>query len=147
VGFQPITARTLEINESWGRPAYDSAPNLIALAPSRLVFKQPAGARWLSGQFGIFEGAYVDPKNSTDGAAFTVTLLSPDGTRRELLHRLLNPRDVMTDRGEQAFSVELPITPTPTYSIELATSPGPNDNNAYDWTHWSALSFEIPHAR
>jgi len=145
VGFRPVTAKNLEVNESWGRPAYDSGLNLISLAPSRLVFEKPAGARWFSGQIGIFEGAYADPKNATDGAGFAITLIYPDGTRRELLHRLLNPRDVATDRGKQSFSVELPATPTQTCSIELVTSPGPSNSNAYDWTYWSTLLLEIPH--
>jgi hypothetical protein len=140
--IRPITAAMLEKNQSWGQPAYDSGENLVTLAPSHLSIRKPVGARWLSGGLGIFEGAYADPKNSTDGAVFSIYLSAgPASPRRELLHRFLNPRDVMSDRGLQSFYVRLPTTAAGV--IEFEISPGPHGNNAYDWTYWSRLTFEF----
>lgn len=137
-----VGSKQLDVNECWGRPAYDDGPTLLAHAPSRLVFKKPMGARFLLGGFGIFDGAYANPQNSTDGAEFSVTFVDDNGSRRELLHRLLRPRDVNDDRGTKSFSVELPADTSG--SIELRTSPGPANQNAFDWTYWSSLFFEIP---
>jgi hypothetical protein len=145
VGLQPINTKRLVINESWGRPAYDSGTNLVCHAPSRLAFAKPPGAHWFSGSFGIFEGAYADPKNSTDGAVFTVVLVSPDGARKELFRRTLNPRDLAADRGKQTFALELPLALTA--SIEISTTPGASNSNAFDWTYWSDLLLEFSHAR
>jgi len=138
-----ISAAMLEENKSWSGKAYDSGDNLIANAPSRVAFRKPAGARWLVGSFGIFEGAFKDPVNATDGADFRVFVSTGDpATRRLLFHRFLNPRDDPADRSLQAFSIELPTQAVGT--IELEITPGPNGNDAYDWTYWSGLAFENP---
>ena len=143
VGLMRITEANLTQRDSWGQPAYDSDVRLQAHAPSHVKFNKPAGVRWLSGGLGILEGAYADPQGSTDGAVFTINFVGPDGASRVLLERFLNPRDVVADRGTQAFRVELPVDVTGV--IELNITPGPEDNNAYDWTYWSYLMIETPH--
>jgi hypothetical protein len=144
VGLRPINSKNALTNDSWGEPAYDSGSNLVTHAPSRLVFKLPAGARRISGEFGIFDGAYRDNQNSTDGAVFSITLISSDGVRQELLQRALNPRENITDRSRQSVSIAFPAMVNG--SVEFATSPGPSGSNAFDWTFWSSLSFEFPHS-
>jgi hypothetical protein len=143
VGIRPVIVKSFSVNESWGQPAYQSGSNLVAHAPSRLVFKKPVGAHWLTGGFGLFEGAYADPHKSTDGAVFTISLISPRGTKHEILRRPLDPRNQIADRGLQSFSVELPTAAVG--FVELSVLPGPKNDNAFDWSYWSGLQLECPH--
>jgi hypothetical protein len=141
-----ITAANLEKNQSWSGAAYDSGANIVANAPSHLSIKKPAGARWLSGEFGIFEGAYAHPRDATDGADFFIYLSAgPSTPRRKLFHRFLNPRDVPGDRGQHSFCVEMPTFATGV--VEFVITPGPHGNDAYDWTYWVQPKFEFPPAR
>jgi hypothetical protein len=144
VGLQRIRAANLTHNQSWGQPAYDTTGlHLQAHAPAQLEFIKPGGARWLSGGFGFLEGAYAHPPDGTDGAIFTIAFVGEKGTRRVLLERALRPCVEASDRGTQDFRIELPAAEPG--KIELAISPGPQNNNAYDWTYWSELMLETPH--
>lgn len=142
VGVAPIKAKDLLVAEGWGQKPYDSGENIVSHAPARLVAKKTEGAGWLVGGFGLFDGAYANPANSTDGAEFTVTYVKEDGGRIELLRRLLKPQENAADRGTQSFNISLPSRDTGT--IELVVSPGPNGSNAFDWAYWSGLAFELP---
>jgi hypothetical protein len=95
------------------------------------------------GGFGLFEGAYANSANCTDGAEFSLTFIKGDGTRTELLKRFLKPQESAVDRGTQSFNVSMPAHETGT--VELVVSPGPNGSNAFDWAYWSGLAFELPH--
>ena len=55
----------------------------------------------------------------------------------------MNPCAVVSDCGTQKFRLELPADELG--RIELVISPGPQNNNAFDWTYWSDLSLETPH--
>jgi hypothetical protein len=143
VGLKLINAAVLTRRDSWGQPAYDSGHNLLAHAPSEVEFPKPAGARWLSGSFGFFDGAYANPNQATDGAVFTISFVGPDGVSQVLLERALHPLEEPADRGLQPFHVELPLNDTG--RIELGISPGPAGSNAFDWTYWSELMLEFPH--
>jgi hypothetical protein len=144
VGLRPINAAALTRRDSWGQPAYDSGPNLVAHAPSSLEFAKPPRARWLSGGFGIFEGAYADAKNATDGAVFSIQFIDAEGKTKVLLERALHPLDALADRGLQSFRVGLPANRAG--RIKLEVSPGPAGNNAFDWSYWSSLLLEFPHS-
>ncbi len=137
-----IKESSLTQRDSWGQPAYDSGRQLQSHAPSQVKFNKPAEARWLSGGLGILEEAYANPSDSTDGAVFTINFVGTDGARRTLLERFMNPRDLEEDRGTWNFRVELPANKPG--EIELDITPGPQNNNAYDWTYWSFLNLEIP---
>jgi hypothetical protein len=138
-----ISVAEMKEKRMWSGDAYESGPNIVANAPSRLVVAKPAGARWLSFGIGFFEGAYNNPPNSTDGAEFVVRFVPADGTPpRELFRRFLNPRDVSADRGTHAFSIELP--PAGRGDIEFVVSPGPHGSDAFDWAYWSTPMFEYP---
>jgi len=144
VGLRPINAAALTRRDSWGQPAYDSGPNLVAHAPSSLEFAKPPRARWLSGGFGIFEGAYADAKNATDGVVFSIQFIDAEGKTKVLLERALHPLDALADRGLQSFRVGLPANRAG--RIKLEVSPGPAGNNAFDWSYWSSLLLEFPHS-
>ena len=143
VGLQRIRADMLIRNECWGQPAYDTGMHLQSHAPAHLECIKPAGARWLTGGLGFLETAYAHPPDSTDGAIFTVSFLAENGTRRMLLERSLRPSVEASDRGTQNFRIELPAGESG--KIELTISPGPQGNNAYDWTYWSDLTLQTPH--
>lgn len=129
VGLRPINSTHAKLNESWGRPAYDGALNLVSHAPSRLVFNQPSGARRITGHFGFFEGAYADSQNSIDGAEFIITYISAEEIRHELFRRKLDPRSNETDRGSQNFSLVFPTESDG--SVELVITSGPHGQNGF----------------
>jgi len=108
-----------------------------AHAPSELVWPIPTAANALQGGFGIFEGAYANPPNATDGAEFVIDLVGTNGTRTPLLRRTLNPVAADGDRGLQHFNVSFP--PNSGGHLELSISTGPYGNGSFDWTYWQDL--------
>jgi hypothetical protein len=140
-----IKEAQLTRREAWGQPAYDTLGKLLAHAPSRVEFAVTPGARALSGGFGLLEGAYANPPNVTDGAAFTITHVSESGVRTVLLERSLRPAAEPAERGPQRFRVELPAGAAG--HLELVTGPGQYGSNAFDWTYWTELMLETPHGR
>lgn len=145
VGLKRIKVPVLTRRDSWGQPAYDSGPDLMAHAPSCVEFPLAPGARWLSGGFGLRAGAYAHPPDATDGAGFTITYIGRSGVRTVLFRRFLDPVSAAGDRDVQRFRVELPAGGGG--RLELGTDPGPHGNNAYDWTYWTDLTLETPHDR
>jgi hypothetical protein len=109
-----------------------------------LEFVKPTRARSLSGGFGIFEGAYADAKNATDGAVFSIHFLDDQGKTEVLLERALHPLDVPADRGLQSFRVELPANRAGRITLEVG--PGPAGSNAFDWSYWNSVMLEFPHS-
>jgi hypothetical protein len=63
-------------------------------------------------------------------------MISSDGTKQTLLHRMLNPRDVAGDRGPQSFSVDVPSHPDGTL-VTISTDAGPAGDRSWDWTYVS----------
>jgi hypothetical protein len=142
VSLKRIRQTELTRRDSWGQPAYDSGVQLLAHAASRVEFAITPGARWLSGGFGLLDGAFATPPNATDGAEFTVTHLSAAGVRTILVNRYLAPTTVVEDRGPQPFRIELPADDGG--RLELTIDPGPRGSNAFDWTYWTRLMLETP---
>jgi hypothetical protein len=143
VSLRRMKQADLTRREGWGdKPPYDSGSSLMAHAPSIIAFPERSGARWVSGGFGLLEGAYTNPASATDGAGFSITHVAASGVRTVLLERLLRPRDEPGDRGLQRFRVELP--PGPAGTLELAITAGPHGSNAFDWTYWNGLMLETP---
>jgi hypothetical protein len=136
----PIRVRSLRANHTWDGSARDAGLKIFAHAPSRLRVDRPLAARWFSGSIEMESGAYAHAEAATDGASFRIFFIGTDGVRTELFRRDLNPRDEVKDRSPYSFSIELP-TDQPGI-IELETTSGPTDSNAFDWTYWSMLRFE-----
>jgi hypothetical protein len=138
----PVTLAGLTTKEAL-LPVEPAGSGFKAHAPSRLATSVPAGATTLLGGFGIYEGAYADPRpRATDGAEFLIEHVAPDGRRTELLRRLLDPSAVAADRGLQEYDLDLP--PPPAGQIVFTVNPGPNNNHDYDWSYWYDLRFGIP---
>lgn len=114
---------------------------IVAHAPSQLVFALPTGTRRVAGRYGIDPRAYATPGAATDGAGFFVDLLAPDGRRRRLLGREIDPLNHAEDRDAQEFSFVIPSGGW--IEIEFVITPGPADSDAFDWTYWSGLRCEL----
>jgi hypothetical protein len=76
---------------------------LVAAPDSKLAFKVPPGAKRATGEIGILPWTY----DRTDGVDFSIEIES-EGLSRSLFERRLEPKTCETDRGSQAFDVELP---------------------------------------
>lgn len=141
VVFAPVTRDGLAVKEAL-MPVEDTGNGFSAHAPSRLVLPLRESVTHLTGGFGLYEGAYSQPRpNVTDGADFVISLLLPDGSTRELLRRSLDPVARPEDRGLQLFA--LPVPPAASGGkLELKITPGPAGNTAFDWSYWRALTFE-----
>ncbi|RME67519.1 MAG: hypothetical protein D6781_13020, partial [Verrucomicrobia bacterium] len=75
-------------------------------APGEISF-EAEGARFVSGNFRIREGAYTG-EGKTDGAEFVIEAVRADGTSDVVFYRFLQPLSHPEDRGMQDFLVELP---------------------------------------
>lgn len=138
----PHLAATLaprSVQAPYGAQAREEAGRMVyfAHAPSVIAYPIEAKAETLRGFFALRPAAYAETNTGpTDGAEFIVDWIDRNGTRTNLFRRLINPREVATDRGEQPFSVRLPGREG---VVELIASPGPAGNAASDWSYWSEL--------
>ena len=137
----PITVPSLLKKQSWTGPAYASNGHIAAHAPSVISTEVPSSAHRVTGQFGFFPGSFEKPQDSTDGADFKVTLVASDGSRQLVYTTRLTPRDRLDQRGDQTFSIE--IAPSPNSTIEFSIDPLPGKTNAYGWTYWKNLTFDL----
>jgi hypothetical protein len=137
----PITVEALILNQTWTGPAYFSNGHIAAHSPSTLRAELPSSARKIHGKFGFFPGSYEKPQDSTDGADFSVHVLTRDGTRQQIFTARINPRDQTAHRGDQSFTADIPASEGAT--IEFSISPLPDKGNAYGWTYWKDLAFEL----
>ncbi len=86
---------------------------------------------------GLLPGSYEG--GGTDGAALVVELIRPDGTTHEIFRRLLRPKTVVADRGDQHLVVPLP-SGTAGARLRLRTDPGPADNRDWDWVYLQSVT-------
>jgi hypothetical protein len=138
----PITVESLVEKRTWAGPAYNSKGYIAAHAPSFLTVRVPAGAKSIVGQFGFFPGSYERPPNATAGAIVTINIVAKDGTKTQAYMAALNPAEREKDRGDQNFVA--PITVPDPMTAELVIEPPPGRSNAFGWTYWTNLKFEIP---
>jgi hypothetical protein len=138
VSPQPSKARSkfgIKVGENDGKRV------IFAHPISELYFTPPTGTSQIEAEFGIVEAAYAAGGNaSTDGVGFEIYELRPDGLRRTLFHRELDPAHVAADRGRQTLS----ITGLGPFagSIIFKTTPGLKDNLVNDWAYWSGITLK-----
>ena len=111
---------------------------LVMQAPSQMVVPFKAGARRLTGSFGIQEGAYSGD-NPTDGAD-VIILWRAGGQVRELFRRTLFPATVLDDRGLLPLSLD--VSGLEDGELVFRTGTGPSGNKASDWTCWQGLTLK-----
>lgn len=107
-----------------------SEPFFMIHAPTRLVFRVPAGHHRLSFGYGYNPATFLDPNAYSDGAEISVSLTTPSGSR-SLLKRLLEPGVKPADRELQTANLELDLTEPAL--LEFVATAGPNENTAWDW--------------
>ncbi len=120
--------------------ALDGHPVRSVHPPFRARFALPAGARHVVLGFGLMPGAYTG-EGASDGVGFELHALAPDGTRRLLWQRMLDPRRAAGDRGIIGADVPLPALPVGT-RLEFSTNGGPHGDQAWDWAVLQTLYIE-----
>lgn len=108
-------------------------------APAGVTFRLTGRERELHLTGGLVDGSYL--RGETDGVGFSVELEPADGgPSQRIFRRLLQPRTVTSDRGDQPMVVPLPPH-GPDSRLHLRIDPGPGDNASWDWAYVSELSF------
>lgn len=108
-------------------------------APGKMVIPLPPHAKSVTGRFGFQDGAYASD-SPTDGAVFIVYWAGSDGTKKELYRHSLAPTQNNNDRGLHGFQVSLDGLGAG--DLIFVTDPGPDKNNASDWTCWRGIKIE-----
>lgn len=116
-----------------GRPVY------LVHAPGSVALKIPAEAHDVSFEIGLLPGAYSDG-GGTDGVGYTFTVVQPDGVRRTIGRRILDPGRLLEDRGPQFVHFPLPALPAGSQLV-IVTDAGPHDNRSWDHSYVAAVSF------
>lgn len=111
---------------------------LSAHPDSDLWLKSPTQASRIKWDYGVLAPAYERKGDKTDGVEFVITGETPDGRRREVYRRLLDPVRQPADRGRQHEVI--PYTPVPGETLQFSSKP--NANMAYDWTYWVKIVVE-----
>jgi len=106
-------------------------------AITRLWFELPPGQRHAQLEYGILDSAWQNA-GKTDGVDFLLLAESAGGHTRPLWRRLLDPANVVGDRGHQSASINFELKPGE--RLILATGPGPSGAIAFDWAY--VTSFE-----
>ncbi len=92
----------------------------------------PGDAARITWDFGIVPAAYLHQGDKTDGVEFIVSGETPDGRRREIYRRVLDPVNRIGDRGLQHETI--PYQPLPGENLEFSNRP--NLSESYDWSYW-----------
>ena len=111
---------------------------IFAHPASEIYFVPPAGAKRIDAEVGIVDAAYAPGgKGITDGIGVEIFELRPNGLRRMLYRRDLNPAKVVEDRGPQTIRLDEagPFTGTVVFRI----TPGPQNNLVNDWAYWGHI--------
>lgn len=133
---QPSRARALH---GFVRGEHEGRPSLMAHPVAELHFEPPTEARSLSVEYGIYPGAYAaDASSVTDGVTFEIIEIRPNGVRRTLLRRTLDPVANESDRGTQRETLAAgPFSG----AVMFRTTAGPAGRFNSDWAYWSRIEF------
>ncbi|HEX2862275.1 MAG TPA: hypothetical protein VHN79_11570, partial [Lacunisphaera sp.] len=105
---------------------------VLSVHPNADIWLVPPGdAVEIAWGFGIFPGAYENPKAHTDGVEFIIEGELPDGRTREVYRRLLDPAQNAADRGDQQAAI--PYTPLSGEKLQFSTRP--NAHSTFDWAY------------
>ncbi len=139
----------LWVTSEEGQSVFDRPEgHALLLHPSgEIALPVPAGGRWLTGAFGLREGAYLSGgefmrEGHTKGVAFSVEAAWPSGRREQIWSRYLDPAHARGDRGPQALRVALPAE-TPSRLV-LRTAPGPDGDKRWCWSYVMNLRVVSP---
>lgn len=115
----------------------DGVSVLGAHPESNLWIQPPVGAKRIKWDYGIMAEAYERAGDKTDGVEFIIIGETPDGNRRQIYQRIVDPARNPADRGEQ----HVDLAYEPREGEHLIVSSRPNLSPAYDWAYW--VRFEV----
>ncbi len=115
----------------------DGQKLLILHAPGSVAFRLNGTERELEFDYGFRPGAYSGG-GQTDGARYWVELSRPNQPPETLFQRWLRPMQAGPDQGRQHARIALPAL-GPADKLTLRIDPGPDNNNAWDWTYVTNL--------
>ena len=98
-----------------------------------LWIQPPAGTTYIKWDYGIIQEAWDHPGDKTDGVEFIITGETPDGNRRRIFQRVVDPANHPADRGEQHTVLAYQALP----GEHLIFSSRPNLGYSYDWAYWA----------
>lgn len=137
----PISSYTVDPN---GDPSKRNGPaDWGAHADAQLVYNRPLDLTRVTFRYGLADGAGRDESGQqrSDGAEMIVSFApSSGGPAVELFRRTLDPFHNPSDLGEQISSIDLP--PFESGRLFFRLSPGPHNNNAFDWGFWGRFDGE-----
>lgn len=108
---------------------------LFAHAPAKInyAFKVPDKS-YLEFSIGMVPGSWLQ----SDGVLYEITLKDREGEKR-IFSKYINPRNNLQDRKWFENSIDLSFYAGREVVLSLVTSPGPNNDNAFDWSAWGGL--------
>ncbi len=134
--FRTINPRPVRFLSTFGAGLSDGEPGherFAANPDTRLWFALPPGRHRLTTDLDLVESSWlnVPVADGSDGVELIADAVFPDGRRKRLQSRYLNPREHPEDRGLQPidWAFELPAGA----ELELSVGPGPAHNGARDW--------------
>lgn len=135
--FQPVPHT---VRSQYGVSSAELAgrPILNAHAPAEFVFRPAPDTRRFHAVAGLPDAAFAPGKDAvTDGISLEVIAVQPDGLRRLLFRRQLDPAKNPADRGPQSIDLDLP----PGFSGELILrlGNGPAGSPTNDWAYVAAV--------
>lgn len=100
-----------------------------------LWIQPPHGATSIKWDYGIITEAWDHAGDKTDGVEFKIVGETPDGNRRRIFDRVVDPANRPEDRGQQ--HTVLAYEPRP--GEHLIFSSRPNLSYSYDWAYWARV--------
>ena len=137
IAFKTVSPAPSQYRFTYGYSVFDEGGSeVISVHPDTdLWVPAPAGARRIRWDFGVLPGAYEREGEKTDGVVFIVAGEAPDGRRREIFRRLVDPARVPADRGRQRAVI--PYQAVAGETLVFLTRP--NENNHYDWAYTARI--------
>jgi hypothetical protein len=137
IAFRMVSPAPSQFRFTFGYAAWENGgTEVLSIHPDTdLWVPAPAGTRQILWDFGLFPGAYEREGEKTDGVVFMVAGEAPDGRRREIFRRLLDPAGVPADRGRQRAVI--PYQAVAGETLVFLTRP--NVTTHYDWAYSSRI--------
>ena len=109
---------------------------LMAHADSFIWVRPPAGAREITIEFGILDGAWQQENLKTDGVEFVIYgEIKVRGWRRVIFQRVLDPVAHEQDRAIMTATVKF----TPMQGETLCFATLGHGSRIYDWAYWKSV--------
>lgn len=119
----------------YGKMSDNEGTVINAHPDADLWLKPSSAASRIHWEFGMFDSSWSKDGPKTDGVIMTITGMLPDGRKRVLFERRLDPVNRPEDRGRQ--KVDVPYAPEPGEFLHFSNRRGAS--LSYDWSYWAAI--------